>query len=381
MSDAPRRPTLRDVASRAGVSFKTVSRVVNGESGVSVDLVERVEKAIDALGYRPDDRARRLRLGGARTGVIGFVLVDVGNPFFASILRGIEEVARQHGCLVITGSSDGMADRQDQLVEAFISRRVDGLIVVTSSDRSPTLDAEVRRGTPLVYLDLEPTAVRADLVRSDHHGGTVLATEHLLAHGHRDIAFFGDDPSIFSARLRRDGFIAAMDRAGVAVPEHRFVHHHGHTEEWREIALDYLRGTHGGGAPATRLGAPSTLGAGTARSSRSSRAAAPRRPPTAIVTAQNFITLGTIHALHELGLEQRIAVVGFDDVELGDVVTPGITVVPQQPKALGRRAATMLFQRIDGSTVRPRREIFPSELIARGSGEIRPRASRRPGRA
>lgn len=335
-----RRPTLRDVAGRAGVSFKTVSRVVNDEGGVSDDLVVRVEEAITALGYRPDDRARHLRSTGNRSRSIGFVMVDVANPFFSSILRGMEEVARQRGHLVLSGSTDGDLHRQDELVKAFVARRVDGLIVVPSGDSLGALEHELNRGTPLVFVDLDPPdATSIDLVRSDHHGGAIAATRHLLANGHRDIAFFGDDPSVFSASLRLAGFRDAMRSKRLKVSAERVVTGHHHPDAWRQIVTTALEN-----GPL----------------------------PTALFTAQNFVTVGAVQALHDLGLQHRIAHVGFDDVELADVVEPGITVVPQQPRELGRRAAEMLFRRLDGATNPPTQEIVGSSVIARGSGELRP---------
>jgi len=334
-----RRPTMRDVARRAGVSFKTVSRVVNDETGVSSELVGRVEKAVTQLGYRPDDRARRLRQRGSHTGTIGFVLVDVANPFFSSILRGIEEVARHRGSLVLAGSSDGLVEREHQLVGAFIARRVDGLVVVSVDPTASVLRQEIERGTPVVFLDLETRGVRADLVRSDHRGGARAATAHLLAAGHRDIAFFGDDPAIFSAKERRAGFRQAMRAAGIDVPVHRIVTGAHPPDAWRGIMTDYLRRPD---------------------------------PPTAIFTAQNFVTLGAARALHELSLQHRIAQIGFDDVELADLVEPGISVVPQQPFVLGGRAAELLFERIGGADHPAVREIVRCNVVARGSGELPP---------
>ncbi len=323
------------------MSFKTVSRVVNGEGGVSGLLVERVEAAIAELGYRPDDRARRLRNTGLRTGVIGFVLVDVSNPFFSSILRGIEEVARRHDYLVLSGSTDGEPARQAQLVSAFVSRRVDGMIVVPSGDDLGPLSHEIERGTPLVFVDLEPAAASVDLLRSDHQGGSRLATEHLLARGHRDIAFFGSPLDIFSARLRLAGFKEAMSAAGLDVPESR-VRTGMHTpDEWQRIVTEFFTNE-------------------------------PR--PTAIFTAQNFVTIGALQALHAMGLHNTVAQVGFDDVDLSAVVSPGISVMPQYPLELGRRAAEMLFERLDGRVGPPVQEILKSPIVERGSGEIPPSA-------
>lgn len=332
---------MRDVADHAGVSFKTVSRVINGEGRVSPELATRVSAAIAALGYRPDDRARRLRQGTTSTGAIGFILVDVANPFFSSILRGIEDVARERGYLVLAGSNDGLEERENQLVEAFIARRVDGLIVVPAGTGVGPLRTELERGTPIVFLDLEPDDADVDLVRSDHHGGAALATRHLLDHGHRDIAFFGDDPRVFSAGARLAGYVETMRAAGIDVPAHRIVTGTHPSETWRTVVADHLRQPH---------------------------------PPTAIFTAQNFITVGAVHALHDLGLHHRIAQVGFDDIELADLVEPGVTVVPQQPWELGRRAATRLFDLIGrdrtGDHLDHLHDVLASPIIPRGSGEI-----------
>ncbi len=334
-----RRPTLRDVADRAGVSFKSVSRVVNRERGVSAELRARVEAAIDELGYRPDHRARLLRRGGVKASTIGFVLVDVANPFFSSLLRGIEEEATTRDCLVLAGSTGGSASREHQLIEAFVGRRVDGLIVVTSETESGPLQSELARGTPVVFLDLEPDEDNVDLVRSDHHAGSLTATRHLLDHGHTDIAYYGDDATIFSARLRRQGYLDAMTAAGLDPSPRRQTTASRTTEQWHEFIHDQLSSD---------------------------------EPPSAMFTAQNFVTLGAVQALHDLELQRSVALVGFDDVDLAAVVQPGITVVAQQPRELGRRAAAVLFDRIGGETGPPVREIVATSLIARGSGELPP---------
>ena len=331
---------MRDVANHAGVSFKTVSRVVNREGGVSDDLARRVEAAIAELGYVPDERARRFRQGGAKTGAIGFVLVDVSNPFFSSVLRGIEEVATSHDYIVMSGSTDGDQIRENQLVEAFVSRRVDGLIVVPEgSSEGTALRLEADRGTPVVFVDLEPSDLFGDLVRSDHYEGSITATEHLIRHGHRDIAFFGDYPEISSSRQRRSGYEEALRRAGIEAAEERVVQGRLRPHDWRTLIRAYLQ--------------------------------QPARP-SAIFSAQNFVSIGCAQALHDLGLQHEIAQVGFDDIELGDVVTPGITTVPQQPLTLGHRAAATLFARIHGDRGPVAREIVPCEIVERGSGEIEP---------
>jgi LacI family transcriptional regulator len=335
----PRRPTMRDVAHSAGVSLKTVSRVVNAEDGVSPDLVERVEQAIRTLQYQPDERARNLRQNDSRSGSIGFVMVDVSNPFFSSILRGLEGVARARNYFVLSGSSDGDADREDQLIETFIARRVDGLVVIPSGDTLAALRSEIARGTPVVFLDLEAPGFETDLVRSDHRGGAALGTKHLIDHGHRDIGFLCDDPTVFSAGLRLQGFQDAMAEARLEIrPEWMVMGRHT-PDEWERLVTELFQRT-------------------------------PR--PTAIFTAQNFITIGALRALHAQRLHREVAMVGFDDVELADVVEPGVSVIPQQPHELGRRAGMMLFDRLDGSIEPQSKEVVACALVERGSGEIPP---------
>lgn len=326
---------MRDVAREAGVSLKTVSRVVNGEPGVTDTLADRVRAAVDALGYQPDDRARFLRRTAPSSKSLGFVQMDVANPFFASILRGLEDVARDRGHLVLAGSSDGEPEREEALVRSFIARRVDGLVIASCHPDLTYLTTEMGHGTPVVFVDLEPAADVGELVHADHRGGAMAATAHLLASGHRDIAFLGDRAIYWSADQRRLGFLDAMAGAGVPTP-------------WVLSGL---------GDPALAQAAAHDLLVSTPR-------------PTALFTAQNFVTIGAVRALHELGLQHEVAVVGFDEVELGDVVQPAISVVPQDPAEIGRLAGERVYARLEGAAPLAAPIALPSTVVARGSGEI-----------
>lgn len=331
---------MRDVAARAGVSFKTVSRVVNREDGVSPELTQRVQRAVQELDYRPDHRARQLRQAKNPVTTIGFLMVDVGNPFFGSVLRGIEEVATEMDCLVLAASTEGSPDRTNALVDALVERRVDGLIVVPTTGSEQVLQREVARGTPVVLLDVEMPGVDTDLVRSDHHGGAQAATRHLLRHGHRDIAYLGDDLRIFSAAERLRGFSDAMAAYQLDVRPERVFAARRSVEEWIEVMRPLLleRVPH----------------------------------PTALFTAQNFIADAAVRVLHAHDLHRTIAQVGFDDLPLAGALDPGLTTVPQRPRDLGRAAATTLFGRIGGDAGPPQRSIFPCAVVPRGSGEILP---------
>ncbi len=333
---------MRDVAAEAGVSFKTVSRVVNREGGVSPVLVDRVEKAVAALDYWPDHRAQLLRRSSTAPATIGFVWIDIANAFFSSVLRGIEEVADTHGCLVLAGSTEWSPQRERRLVNALVERRVGGLIIVSSGAAADTLQSEMKRGTPLVFLDLEPGFDVVDLVRTDHKAGAVKAIDHLIAGGHTDIAYFGDDLDVFSARKRLLGYRVAMDTSGLAVNDQQVITGSHSGDEWRQIIRSFFESGD--------------------------------YQPTAIFTAQNVVTLGAVQALHDLNLRSAIAHVGFDDIDLSEAVTPGVTVIPQYPRRLGRQAAEMLFDRVEGDSVEPVRVVVEPPLIERGSGEIPPPA-------
>lgn len=335
---------MHDVADEAGVSLKTVSRVVNHEGGVRADLVARVHEAIDALGYQRHDSARQLRTGEGTSKTIGFIQVDVANPFFSAIFRGIEDVAIEHGYQVIAGSSDGDPEKQDAVLRALITRRVDGIVMVPSGERLDVLVAEMERGTPVVFLDLEPPdGITGDLVRSDHRGGTRAITRHLIEHGHRRIAFIGDNASLFSSKERLAGFCEAMHEAAFEV-----------NPQWVRWALSDAQRS---------LTAVTEL----------LECFPDQSAPTALVAGQNFITIGAVQALHDLGLQNDVALVGFDDVDLAGVVEPGITVMPQSPRNLGRRAAQLLFTRLAGHSGPPVVDITHDDLIVRGSGEITPK--------
>jgi LacI family transcriptional regulator len=333
-----RRPTMREVARSAGVSLKTVSRVVNDEPGVSPALQGRVHTAIAALGYEPDARARSLRRTGARDQTIGLILVDAGNPFAGLMTRGVEDVARKHGSLVIAASSDEDPERESLLFRELVARRVDGLVMYPTDHAAPSIVRGLERGTQVVCVDRVPDGLPCDAVVSDNRGGIREATELLLSTGHRDIGYLGDSLHIYTARERLAGFQEAMARAGISVDRDRTVAGLRDPEVAESAARAMLSG--------------------------------PRRP-TGLIAAQNLVTIGTIKALHQLGLEHEVALISFDDVQFATELSPAITAVAQDPYELGRRATVRLFERLDGDTSEPHLDVLPVPLIRRGSGEMR----------
>jgi len=334
-----RRATMKEVAALARVSLSTVSRVVNGEPAVREDLAARVQDAVAVLGYRHNVSASALRRADGLSASIGVIVEDIANPFFAALQRGIEDVARERGVLMFAGSSDELAERERQLAEAFGARGVDGLIVAPAADDHGFLLRDRAAGVAVVFVDRPGRFIDADAVLTDNAGGAERAVSHLHAAGHRRIGFIGDRPELYTAGERLRGFRAGLARHGL-----RF-----------EPAL--VRHTLTRAADALQTTRELLLGADA---------------PTALFTSQNLITIDAVRALHELGLQHSVALVGFDDVALADVVEPGLTVLAQDAAGLGRAAAELLFERLDGCLGPSQELVRDPRLIVRGSGELAP---------
>jgi LacI family transcriptional regulator len=337
---------MNDVAASAGVALKTVSRVVNDEPGVNAATAERVRQAIKLLGYRRNDGARVLRRG--RTASIGLIIEDVADPFYSGISRAVEDIALGNGSLVFTGSSGEDPVRERELVLAFCARRVDGLIIVPAGSDHEYLAPELAAGIRAVFADRPAgEGLNVDTVLCDNVGGARSGVAHLIAHGHRRIGYLGDNAAIFTAEERLRGYREALAAAGLPY----------------DAALVAM------GAPAPRR-VHVDLG----------RLLALADPPTALFTGNGRTTVATLRALETLNARptatRGIAMVGFDDFELADLLTPAVTVIAQDPIGLGRTAAELLFHRLAGHTSPAKRLQLPTHLIPRGSGELPPGRAR-----
>jgi LacI family transcriptional regulator len=335
------RPTMRDVAALAGVALKTVSRVMNGVPTVDPELAARVRAAADKLGYRPNLAASNLRRAGGRTDTVGLLVEDVGNPFSAALHRAVETVARTRGVLLLAGSIEEDAEREHQLARTLIDRRADGLIIVPAGSDYRWVVSEQQAGTAFVFVDRVPTPMVADAVLADTRRGAADGVAHLLTSGHRRIGYLGDSLSIQTAKDRYEGYRDTLESAGIGVDAALVRTDLRTVDAARAAALQLLR----------------------------------TAEPTALFASQNLVLIGAIHALHEAGLQDRIALVGLDDLALADLIRPAISVVAQDPATIGRIAAERLFARLDGDRSAPAVYPVPTRLIRRGSGEIPPPAT------
>ncbi len=330
------RATMRDVAALAGVGIKTVSRVFNDVPTVAPDLVERVREAADKLGYRPNLTAASLRRADGRTHTIGLLLEDVSNPYSSAVHRAVEDFAREQGVFVLAASLDDDPKREQELVRRLVDRRVDGVIVMPVGRDHRYVVTEQQAGTAFVFVDRLPTPLVADSVITDNLAGAREAVTHLLATGRRRIGYLGDDLAIPTAEQRFFGYTLALAAVGVAVDPTLVIHGLRRSEQACNVTTDLLLD----------------------------------QAPEALFTSQNLVTIGAIEALHAAGRQHEIALVGFDDVPMAAALEPGITVVAQDPAALGRAAARRLFDRMAGDASPPTVQTIPTRLVVRGSGEL-----------
>jgi LacI family transcriptional regulator len=331
MSPSPVR--LRDVALAAGTSTKTASRVINGDARVATDTRQRVQEAVDQLGYQVDLMARSLRKGVDDT--VGIVVPTIGDPFFATAIEEIEQMALPRGINLLVASNSRDPKSERKVVDGLLARRVSGLIITPFSTDYSFLD---RVATPVVFLDRHPAGMNVGAVIVDDEGGAHRIVRHLASFGHRRIALLTDDLTIETSRLRREGYVRAMLELNLlAEPE---------------------------------LQANGCIDAAQAEAC-TNKMLDLERPPTAIFSARSETSLGVVRALH---LRQRtdIAFVSFGDFATADVLSPAITVIDHNPRMLARRAMEMLSERLDGTPPSSEDVIVPVELIARGSGELAP---------
>ncbi|MFE4079146.1 LacI family DNA-binding transcriptional regulator [Paenarthrobacter sp. YIM B13468] len=328
---------MRHVAKVAGVGIKTVSRVMNDEPDVSEATRQRVLDASLRLNYQLDMVAGSLRRPGRQTLSIGLLLPRVANPFSSRLHRAIENALTPRGIAVFAASMDDDPDREKALVAAFLGRRVDGLVLTPIARSQIHTIPEHSRALPMVFIEREPLGIDADAVVTNNAVAAAHAASHLLAHGHTRLAYLGDRADIQGERRR--GFTGELERAGLytyRIPVREGLHNE---ESARQAALELLGGN---------------------------------EPPTAFFSSQHFITFGVIRALKELRLSRKVALVGFDDFALADMMDPGVTVIAQHPERIGKVAAERLLARIDGDDRAPETYVVPSELIERGSGELSP---------
>lgn len=329
-------PTLKDVARKADVSVSTVSRVFNNPEKVRPDTRRQVRKAAETLGYKPSRVARRLRLQEGEANLIGLVIPDIQNPFFADVTRGVEDVAQDNDYALILSNSDEDPDKQQLAVDILKTEDVDGVIVPPVSAEDPEVKRLVESDIAVVCVDRRMENTRVDTILSDSRTGAYEAVTHLIDLGHERIGFIGGVPRISTTRDRRAGYETALR-------EH-------------DLPVD----------PALVKDADSRRERGTYLTNE---LLALDPPPTALFTGNNLTTLGALSAINVQGLSvpKDVALVGYDDIPWAQALNPPPTVIDQPGYEMGRRAARILLDRLANPDQSPTTVSLQPKLVVRHS--------------
>jgi LacI family transcriptional regulator len=324
--------TIRDVAALAGVSVGTASRVLSGNPSTSPESRERVSAAARELEYRPNAQARSLR--SARTGVIGVLVSDVRNPFFANIAHAADQAARKAQYVTLLGNANEDMDQQDTYLETFITQRVDGVIVAPQGEGGGALRALTDKQVPIVFADRTVDGFDVPSVTTDSCQGMEQAVAHLAKRGHRRIGYIGGPRSISTGRARYDAYVQQVARFGL--------------DDDPDLVYFGDFKTASGAAVADAL-------------------LSSNRPPTALLAADSLMAVGALSSLRIRGIRigSQLDLVAFDDVDWFTQLDPPLTVIAHDAQAMGKVAVTLLLDVMAGN--RPESVILPTRLVVRRS--------------
>jgi LacI family transcriptional regulator len=332
---------IRDVARRAGVSSVTVSRVINDSGPVSDETRQKVQQAIDELGYVPNLMAQGLR--SKRTDTLALVITDITNPFWTTVVRGVEDTAIENGLSVMLCNTDEDAEKQENYIGILVHKRVDGVVIAPVNRDVSALLSLSRHNIPYVVIDARIEGVDADLVVGDNVGGACGLVRHLIGLGHRRIAVIAGPEHAPTAQDRLNGYLKALREAGIPVNGELIRHGGFDQDSGYELTRELLRLA---------------------------------RRPTALFAGNNVIGLGALLALREQGVRvpEDIALVVFDELPLLSTLDPFLTVADQQPYEMGVIATELLLERLAGKRQERREITLETKLILRQSsgGRIAP---------
>ncbi|WP_418305589.1 ribose operon transcriptional repressor RbsR [Pantoea vagans] len=327
--------TMKDVARLAGVSTSTVSHVINKNRFVSEGVREKVEQAIRHLNYAPSALARSLKINQTHT--IGMLLTTSSNPFYAEVVRGVEESCYQRGYSLILCNTAGDEERMNRSLETLMQKRVDGLLIMCTESHLPSVDILNRYPSiPAVMMDWAPFEGRGDIIQDNALLGGELATQHLIDSGYTRIACIAGPQDKTPARMRLEGYRNAMTKSGLEILPGYIVN--GDFE---------FQGGYNGMVELLAL----------------------ERQPEAVFTSNDAMAVGVYHALYQAGMQvpQQMAVMGYDDIELARYLTPPLTTIHQPKDALGELAIDTLIHRLSDPDASQQTLVLTPELVVRGS--------------
>lgn len=326
--------TIKEVAIKAGVSTATVSRVLSGVNPVREGARQKVLKAIKNLDYTPNRLAQGLRAG--RQKVIGVIIPDLQNPFFTSLVRGVEATLYREGYALLLGHSDGLAAREQTHLAVLRGEGVAGLIIIPCNEADADYNALALWQIPAVAVDRVPNGWNVDLVCTNNRESAKEAVNHLLSHGYKDIGFINGPRGLNVTAERMAGYQDALQASGIRLQDSMIIH-----SDFRQAG--------GMEAMAYFLDQP--------------------QPPRAMLVANNLMTLGALQVIHErkIRIPDDLALISFDDMPWAVSLHPPLTALAQPAEELGRTSAELLLERIKDPQRPPRHIVVPSRLVVRAS--------------
>ncbi|HVU34113.1 MAG TPA: LacI family DNA-binding transcriptional regulator [Opitutaceae bacterium] len=334
--DLHRMASLQEVARRAKVSIATVSRVLNQSDKVVPETRAVVEKALRELDYRPSRVARRLRMNAGRANLVGLIIPDIQNPFFAEIARGVEDAAFSADYALLLCNSDERRDKERFYLDVMLAESVDGIVLPPFDETDAALVDVIKGGMPVVCVDRSLTKVKTDLVEVDNYRGAFDMVTHLLDRGHKRIGLIEGRVHVSTSRERRRGYLDALAARGIAERPELTRAGDFRQESGHMLANELLD---------------------------------MRKPPTALFVCNNLMTVGALAAVHrrKLRVPDDVAVAGFDDVPWAEALDPPLSVVRQPAHEVGRQAMELLLRRIVEPARPPVTVRLMPELILRRS--------------
>ncbi|WP_215848368.1 ribose operon transcriptional repressor RbsR [Candidatus Pantoea bituminis] len=326
---------MKDVARKAGVSTSTVSHVINNNRFVSEGVREKVERVIRELNYAPSALARSLKINQTHT--IGMLLTASSNPFYAEVVRGVEDSCYERGYSLILCNTAGDEQRMNRSLETLLQKRVDGLLIMCTESHLPSADILNRYPSiPTVMMDWAPFEGRGDIIQDNALLGGELATQHLIDSGYTQIACIAGPLDKTPARMRLEGYQNAMAKNGLDILPGYIVKGDFEFQGGYNAMIELL---------------------------------ALETPPQAVFTSNDAMAVGVYHALYQAGLQipQDMAVMGYDDIELARYLSPPLSTIHQPKNELGELAIDTLIHRLRDPDVSQQTLVLTPELIVRGS--------------
>lgn len=329
-----KRATLKEVALQAGVSTATVSNVLNGKKYVSNEVKEQVHSAMQSLNYQPNIIAKSLRIQESR--IIGLLISDIANPFFSSVVRGIENELAANDYNILLCNTDSSVEKEREYLEGLIGKRIDGLVVSSAGNTGDYFRSLERTGVPIVFLNRCPEFMNCDVIMTNNTSGAYSATEHLIRHGYSKIAIINGPTSISTGKDRLTGYRRALEDYGMDEQESlvktgQFDYQSGYEKMKELLEQDYK--------------------------------------PDAVFISNNSMTLGGYKYIKEKGIRipEQLAVIVYDDPEWAELVDPPITSVRQQTYELGVQAAKLIMASIKDKKTKRDIMYMDTSLIIRES--------------